>query len=165
MKTLSTLLVLTVLLASPTLALAAETDEPAHPDVNAAEMAEIERGDRPATDPVAGVTRLPAESVVELTPMQQEIRVVLEDHDRELEKLQAELATATDERQALEIQKKIHELKQSVEPAVLNIQLRHARAKGHDEAVAGLEAALEALESPDVRGRPIDRAAPDGREQ
>jgi hypothetical protein len=139
-------------------------DEPVV-DVNQDELVEIERGERPADDPVAGVEALPSSNQRRLSPLQQEIQAQLEAEDTALAQLQAELVAATDARQAHEIQGRIAELKTSTELALLRIQLRYAQERQDLKTSQQLEEAIEALENPPVRAQPQPRPAPASRGQ
>jgi hypothetical protein len=82
-----------------------------------------------------------------LSPRLLEIRDLLEGRDLQLRDLTARYRSATDDAEALRIQREIHDLKAGTELALLGIQLRHARQEGNHEAVARLEATLQRVEA------------------
>lgn len=95
-----------------------------------------------------------------LTPMQREIRLCIEQEQRELAQLSAAYATSKSDEEARSLQKQIHAVKSNAERSVLQIQLAWARAEARQEAVVELEQALALLERGGLQRQRADRPTP-----
>ena len=95
-----------------------------------------------------------------LSPRLLEIRERLELEQAQLAKLDEAYRQASDDAAATQARLQIHELKTGTEAAILEIQLRHARANGKVALVERLEADLEAINNPVTprgAGEPAER--------
>jgi hypothetical protein len=91
-----------------------------------------------------------------------EVRERLELEQSQLAKLNEAYRQASDDAAATQVRLQIHELKTGTEAAILEIQLRHARAAGEPAVVEQLEAVLESADAlpPQSRGAdPVLRKA------
>lgn len=79
----------------------------------------------------------------------QEIRNVLADEQTDLQVLQAELANASSETDALAILRRIAQRKQETEIAVLRIQERRARELGDEETALRIDRAIRRILNPE----------------
>ena len=73
-----------------------------------------------------------------------DIGVQRKNHDERLAKLQAQFQAAVDEREATDLQMKIHDLKLNTEIQMLEVQLKHPSAKKTTEQVEEMLQAIEA---------------------
>ena len=109
--------------------------------------------------------KAPADALLEmpledLSPRLREMRELLENEKQALTELRAQYAAATDETEALRVQRQIHELKRGTEAGMLQIQLKHARLDGNDLAVAHLEDILSEINTSAKVETPQDRPDP-----
>jgi hypothetical protein len=111
---------------------------------------------QPVQNPTASAP--PAERP--LTPMQAEIKQVLEDEKTAVAELETRFTQTTDQAAALEIQKKIQETKLGTELKVLGIQAGFARAEGRTAVAEQLEAAIREMTTPKAPGQPVERPVP-----
>jgi hypothetical protein len=113
------------------------------------------KGGAEASLPTAGTPSLPP-----LTPMQAEIRQLLDSEKAAVEQLQSRLGQAVDATQALEIQKQVQDTKFKTQIDILHVQARYARAEGREAIALQIETAIREMIAPKAPGKPIDRPAP-----
>jgi hypothetical protein len=140
--------------AAPAPAATGEGQPAASPDADPA------TGVAGATEQAAALPRFLTLPLDRLTPMQQQIRLRIEQERAELTRLAAEYGNASSDEAALAVQKQIHAVKTGTERAVLGIQLAYARAEGRQESVAQLEEALAVLEQGSLGRQAADRPPP-----
>lgn len=82
------------------------------------------------------------------SPFMQAIRTALANEEASLRTLEAELANAPDEKEALTILRRIAQRKQEAEIAILRIQERRARELGDEEAALRIDLAIRRILDP-----------------
>jgi uncharacterized protein YkwD len=92
-----------------------------------------------------------------LSPMQQEIRGVLEQEQNEVLALSARITEEHDGQKLLALQRAVEAAKQHAQIAVFEVQIRHARSEGETEAIAALESSLTQLRAPQLAAKPVVR--------
>jgi hypothetical protein len=116
--------------------------------------------------PVVSTTEVPAEPAPlpetrKLSAFVLELRQAVDAERAALVLLQARFDRATNEGDALAIQREIETLKQNGEVQLLRIQAKHARLKGREAAARKIEAAIEAMLHPvPTPASPVVRPAP-----
>jgi hypothetical protein len=98
-----------------------------------------------------------------LSPRMLEIQEVLGREQTDLAKLQIELGSAPDEKEALRILRAIAQRKQDAEIAVLRVQKRFAQQEGDARAVADIDRAIERILDP--QPAPLSPAEQEAREK
>lgn len=78
-----------------------------------------------------------------------EMRAVLDQEVRLMEELEAEFRSATDDAAALDVQRRIAELRQKTEIDLLGCQARYARSLGRVELAEEIEKDIAELRDPD----------------
>jgi hypothetical protein len=101
----------------------------------------------PAAPGAAGVAR----ALRAVSPVFLEIAELHAASRARRQELQVRLASASDPRDALEIQRAIEQLKQDTEVEMLRIQKRHAEARGDDACVEYLARAIRWILEPETR--------------
>jgi len=89
------------------------------------------------------------ERALQLPPLHQELRRVLIDERNRLEDLYADFEAETDSRWALEIQRKIRQVKVDSQVALLETQAEAARLEGRTGDVERLEQGIRRLKDPE----------------
>jgi hypothetical protein len=130
-------------------AAAAETTAPASPDPDAQVPAE---NSPEAVAPLTGDTPL--------SPMLQDIKALWETRQAERAALEEQFRTASDEAEALAVQREIEELMVQTELALLRIQADYARREGRTADAEKIEAAITEMISPPKLPPPPERPAP-----
>ena len=88
-----------------------------------------------------------------LSPRMAEIRALIDAQSRGLRELSAAYAAAASHAEALEVERRVQELKLNTEVEIFRVQARYAVAEGRTADAAKAEAAIEALLAPPVRVR------------
>jgi len=131
-------------------------------DVNRAELKALEDGDLPDGEAVIytreDALALPAERPV--SPLMADINIALDEERTRHAELEARFRAATDERQALEVQREIETLARDTELRILRIQADHARQAGREAVAECVEAAIAEMMAPRPTPVPQDRPAP-----
>jgi|GEM_PF-2557222 len=170
------LLILCLCLTLPCLALAAASDTPpaqpaergevdatATPDVevNRAEQEALAKGEAAEGEGVLYQRDELADKAgqAQLSPMMTEIQAVLEFQRTQRAELEDSYQRAVDDGTALAVQNQIEQLARQTELNIMNIQIRHLRAAGHEEDAQAIEAELELMASPRPTREPVDRSA------
>jgi hypothetical protein len=84
-----------------------------------------------------------------LSPLHQAMRGILIAEQKQLAVLYEEFAQQTDSQRALEVQRRIHEVKVGTEISLLTVQAETAREQGRMEDAEQLEEGIERLANPD----------------
>lgn len=132
-------------------------------DVNANEVAEMQAGLRDGDPADFGLLAMSDAQAEELSPLMQEIRGALLDEQAAVERLRAQVGTASANRdgaRVLELQREIETVRRQAEARVVRIQIRHAEERGDGDTVTALRAELERLERDRIVGQPARRPAP-----
>jgi len=96
------------------------------------------------------------------SPMDQEVRKVLEDERKTLTDLRARFAAASNPEAALQVQREIEQVKVGTEVALLRVQATFARREGRLEHARRIEAEIEEVLNPrtPAAATPTRRIAP-----
>ena len=84
-----------------------------------------------------------------LSPLHQAMREILITEQEQLAVLYGEFAGESDSQRALEIQRRIHEVKVGAEISLLTVQAETARAEGRTQDAETLEEGIERLANPE----------------
>jgi len=152
MKTMLGILFGILLLASPLLGWAELTGSPTQTNQTDAAAGPQSSADQPPTVPLSP----------EITPMMAEIEALLKAEAEALADLNASFQQARDETEALAVQEEISRIKVETELNILRVQIRHARAAGHEDVAVKLEAAIEKMTNPPEVREPQPRSVADG---
>ena len=96
----------------------------------------------------------------ELKPMIAEINLLLEDARLQTATLQQQFDREPNADAAMDIMRRIEQVKQTAELDILRTQMRYAQAAGDQKLAAELEASLTEMTTPRQQKQPIDRPAP-----
>jgi len=118
----------------------ARTDELATPNIDI-NQAEITAGVVP--DAIDGAKSQPSEAAE--SPMITEIRATLDASRLEIADLTAQAPAHRDHAAELALQQQVSQLKQQAELDILAIQVRYARADGHEDLALQIEADIAAI--------------------
>ena len=121
-------------------------------NVNQAELDAAKNQPLPSGVDLAGRAPVPERQA---NPMMLEIRTVLEAAREQSNALQQQFQAATNEGEALGIQRELEKLMQDSEIEILEIQARYARARGDEDLAEDIEANIANIREPQV---PIERA-------
>ena len=93
-------------------------------------------------------------------PMMVQINALMTEADAELAKLQAQFDQATDDYEALAINRQIDTIKTDLELDILKLQADRARQTGRLDVAEDIDKAILEMTTPRPTKQPIDRPAP-----
>jgi len=136
-------------------------------ETNSPDVAEFKAGspaagtDREAARPAwLSLADVPDSKVADLSDLHREMRQILRSERELLVPLNAEFATEMDPLLALDIQKRIQELKIETELSLMRTQAVHARREGRLESAERIEAILDDMVTGNAANKAIAPASP-----
>jgi len=124
---------------------------------------------------IVGATTTPADPVTETKPAETiahvektppwlgEVREILAKHDDTLAALEQEFNQATNENQAMAIQRRIQKLEETTELQIMNTQLDHLKQHGRTEEAESLAILIKEMTEPRPARDPEPREEPERR--
>lgn len=143
--------------AAPSKTDSAPAEKGAVLEINRAELEDALQAGLPEGVELAGPLHAPDRPV---SPMMLEIRGVMDAAQAESELLHQRFAAASNEQEALAVQRELEKLMQDSEIEILHVQARYARERGDQELADEIESSIAKILEPEVPVARKDRPRP-----